>query len=147
MVFSVSHESLLITTDDTLYEGYRAVRIKAIFVLPVHAHPLHPEPLIYAEYFSRFTSAKPSNVFKFHAISHATSSRGRETAVLPLSAIKLACHIVPRFHRVSPELLQKDSSRVDLLEESSSFYLNSFGNRLLYSYLNHWNHVTLEQFN
>ncbi|KAG8742846.1 hypothetical protein FRC10_000825 [Ceratobasidium sp. 414] len=115
---------------------YRAGRVRAIFALPPSFQYLCPDPLVYVELFSPFsTSISPHH--RMHALSHLRYFDGKyRAAVFSAFDFAAACHLAPQFKRLDPDL---DLSLLpDLLAASQYFFFNHYYNRYIYQLVEHW---------
>ncbi|QRW05963.1 hypothetical protein RhiLY_11306 [Ceratobasidium sp. AG-Ba] len=110
-------------------------RIRAIFALPRRHHSLCSEKLAYIERFTPF-SARPSTTASLYTTQHALQRGRRSAVVIPLSRLRMTCHLVPRYHLLDPDY--PVSSSTDLLTTHSTFYLNKYASPWLFSVLDHW---------
>ncbi|CAE6457389.1 unnamed protein product [Rhizoctonia solani] len=117
-------------------ERYRAGRVRAIFNLPAHLRLFYPAPLAYLEVFAPFDST-PSPFTRLHSTKFDYDSHGlRRTLVVPVSEIIFACHLVPKYHTLDPDLeLHADT---DLLSNGEKFWLNHYYNHHFYQFVHHW---------
>lgn len=60
----------------------------------------------------------------------------RRTSVVPLSSVRMACHLVPCYHRMDPE--QRISSSDDLLTTARHFFFNKYASHFLFALMEHW---------
>ncbi|KAG8779909.1 hypothetical protein FRC12_023710 [Ceratobasidium sp. 428] len=112
-----------------------AGRVRAIFALPTHHQSLCSKKLAYIERFRPFT-ARPSATTSLYRTEHALDNRRRRAIVVPLSQIRMTCHLAPRYH-----LLDENtpvSSSTDLLSIHDAFYLNKYASRWLFSVFDYW---------
>ncbi|KAG9098699.1 hypothetical protein FS749_003186 [Ceratobasidium sp. UAMH 11750] len=113
----------------------QAGRVRAIFELPNHLQTLCPEKLVYIEHFQPF-SARPSRTTDLHTTKHAISGGHRCTSVIPLSHIRMTCHLAPKYHLFDRDHLI--SAATDLLAVHDSFYLNKYASFWLFLVLEYW---------
>ncbi|KAG8715977.1 hypothetical protein FRC09_016138, partial [Ceratobasidium sp. 395] len=99
----------------------RAGRVRAIFELPPHLSRYYSEKLVYIEHFRPLSKGAPTPL-SLHSTSHMTSNGRRCASVIPLSQLRMACHLVPKFCSLDPKL--SISSSTDLLAIQNKFYLN-----------------------
>ncbi|KAG8731449.1 hypothetical protein FRC11_004123, partial [Ceratobasidium sp. 423] len=115
---------------------YRAGRVRALFTLPAHLRFFYPGQLAYLELFTPFDT-RPSPYTNLHSTKPDFNSRGvRRTLVVPVSDIFFACHLVPKFYTLSPEL--ELHAHTDLLAERCYFWLNNYYNHHFYRLMQHW---------
>ncbi|KAG8708011.1 hypothetical protein FRC08_000162 [Ceratobasidium sp. 394] len=114
---------------------YCAARVRVIFQLPTFCRELTSKPLAFVELFGQFTTPKHSP----HGLSQTSQTLRNSrcvTQVVPVSKIRMACHLVPRYasyHPSSPITLS-----VDLLSNSSLFFLNHYVSYYFFSLLDYW---------
>ncbi|CAE7232083.1 unnamed protein product [Rhizoctonia solani] len=115
---------------------YRPGRVRTFFKLPAHLQFYYPGQLAYLELFAPF-DAQPSPFTKLHSTKLDFDSRDlRRTLVIPVSEIIFACHLVPKFHKLPPELELHAYS--DLLAAGRTFWLNHYYNHHFYRLIQHW---------
>ncbi|CEL58463.1 hypothetical protein RSOLAG1IB_12132 [Rhizoctonia solani AG-1 IB] len=107
-------------------DRYRAGRVRVFFTLPAHLRFFYPGQLAYLELFAPFNaSVSPFN--RLHSTKPDLDARGiRSTVVVPVSDIVFACHLVPQFEKLDPEL--ELHAYTDLLSISRHFWLNHYYN-------------------
>lgn len=129
-----------VSTEITLTVGYRAVRVKLLFLLPRRIRHMYGGILVFAELFTRFGVNLPRNPMKFLQISHSMSSQNRQTLVFPVEKLRMSCHLSPKFPNSerSNTWLKAISNDTDLLETCKTFYLNPFSSHFTYNYFEHW---------
>lgn len=69
----------------------------------------------------------------------------RQTIVIPISDIVLACHIAPRFPRNDSELPVQLNSRIDILSVRMTFFFNHYASYYIYKLVEHWRKVRAER--
>ncbi|QRV90393.1 hypothetical protein RhiJN_18411 [Ceratobasidium sp. AG-Ba] len=114
---------------------FEAGRVRAIFALPNHYRSLYSEPLVYIERFRSF-SARPSPSTSLFTTQHALLDGRRNAVVIPLSELRMSCHLVPRYHLLDPDT--PISSSTDLLSVHDRFYFNKHASDWIFSVLSHW---------
>ncbi|KAG8751354.1 hypothetical protein FRC11_009490 [Ceratobasidium sp. 423] len=116
--------------------SYRASCVRALFMLPTHLSFFYSGQLTYIQLFTPF-DAHTSPYTKLHSTRPDFNSRGlRWTLVIPISDIVFACHLVPKFHMLDPEL--ELHAHTDLLADSRYFWLNHYYNHHFYRLIQHW---------
>jgi hypothetical protein len=60
----------------------------------------------------------------------------RRTSVVPLSLIRMSCHLAPRYQRLSETV--RITSEVDLLSVLREFYFNKYSSHFTFTVLEHW---------
>lgn len=124
-----------------MFTEYRAVRIRAIFRLPSQLRHVYNEPLVYIEYFSSFPDTLPRNQAQLYPLTPSrTTSGNRLAAVLPLSSIRLTCHLTPNHSRAQRGVWE--SNDLPELEEYEAFFLNEFSSHLMYGFMSKWKNGT-----
>ncbi|CCO37629.1 hypothetical protein BN14_11786 [Rhizoctonia solani AG-1 IB] len=117
-------------------DRYRAGRVRAFFNLPSNLRLYYPGQLAYLELFTPFDT-HPSPYTKLHSTRHDFDSRDlRRTLVVPISDIIFACHLVPKFHKLNPDI--DLHSYTDSLSISHTFWLNHYYNHHFYRLIQHW---------
>ncbi|QRV91982.1 hypothetical protein RhiJN_20000 [Ceratobasidium sp. AG-Ba] len=114
---------------------FEAGRVRAIFALPRHLQSLSSEKLAYIERFTPF-SARPSTSTSLYTTQHALQRGRRSAIVVPLSQLRMTCHLAPRYHLLNQDL--PVSSSTDLLSLHNTFYLNKYASSWLFSVLDYW---------
>ncbi|QRV99830.1 hypothetical protein RhiJN_27849 [Ceratobasidium sp. AG-Ba] len=114
---------------------FEAGRVRAIFALPRHLQSLSSEKLAYIERFTPF-SARPSTSTSLYTTQHALQRGHRSAIVVPLSQLRMICHLAPRYHLLDQNL--PVSSHTDLLSVHNTFYLNKYASSWLFSILDYW---------
>lgn len=115
--------------------GYKAGRARAIFELPSHLSYIYPGKLVYIEHFRPFSSSCP-NPHRLYSTSLAMVNCMRMISIIPLSSIRMACHLVPRYHLMDVE--QQISSSDDLLTTSKHCYFNKYASHFIFALTEHW---------
>lgn len=127
---------------DCMTIGTRAGRLKAIFRLPstIYGNTVQwpgssKDTLAYVEWYTRFTPAAD----KYHkmyslSIPPMRTDGTRQGAIIPLSQIRQACHLIPHFdhHLTIPRTWTTDT----VLDSSTHFWLNNWSS--LYAYQTLW---------
>ncbi|QRV89130.1 hypothetical protein RhiJN_17148 [Ceratobasidium sp. AG-Ba] len=117
---------------------YIAGRVRAIFKLPAHLQHLYSKKLVYIEHFHPF-SAKPHPVHGLYTTSRRMEQdqpHVRYSSVVPLSQIRMACHLTPVYRREEPT--DSICAASDLLSDYRRFYLNSYSLYFMFNVLNRW---------
>ncbi|QRV96544.1 hypothetical protein RhiJN_24562 [Ceratobasidium sp. AG-Ba] len=114
---------------------FEAGRVRAIFALPNHYRSLYPEPLVYIERFRPFAT-RPSPSTSLFTTQHALLNGRRNAVVIPLSEIRMSCHLAPRYHLLNPDT--PISSSTDLLSVHNQFYFNKHASDWIFSVLSYW---------
>ncbi|KAG9083376.1 hypothetical protein FRC06_004560, partial [Ceratobasidium sp. 370] len=114
---------------------FQAGRIRAIFELPAHLKPWYDQKLAYLELFRPFSTSQPYPI-NLHATSHKMDGLRRCTAVIPLSRLRMACHLMPQYQSLDPEL--RVSSSTDLLSLHDKFYFNKYVSHFIFTIMDYW---------
>ncbi|KAG8735173.1 hypothetical protein FRC10_010905 [Ceratobasidium sp. 414] len=116
-------------------KGFQAGRIRAIFELPHHLKPYYNQKLAYLELFRPF-SAGQQFLTNLHTTSHMMNGTRRCAAVVPLSRLRMACHLMPQYQSLDPDL--RVSSSTDLLSLHDKFYFNKYASHFLFVIMDYW---------
>ncbi|KAG8771009.1 hypothetical protein FRC12_003914 [Ceratobasidium sp. 428] len=116
-------------------QRFEAGRVRAIFALPNHLHSLSSEPLAYIERFTPFAD-RPSTLTSLYTTQHASEAHRRSAIVVPLSQLRMTCHLAPRYLLLNSNV--PVSSSTDLLSVHHSFLLNKFASAWLFSVFDYW---------
>ncbi|QRW12622.1 hypothetical protein RhiLY_11621 [Ceratobasidium sp. AG-Ba] len=125
-------------TSNTRLQGLHkleAGRVRVIFALPPRHQSFSSEKLAYIERFTPF-SARPSALSSLYTTQHASQRGHRSAIVVPLSQLRMTCHLAPRYHLLDPNF--PVSSTTDLLSAHNTFYLNKYASPWLFSVLDYW---------
>ncbi|KAG8724785.1 hypothetical protein FRC09_014207 [Ceratobasidium sp. 395] len=116
---------------------FQAGRVRAIFELPPHLKPLYEQKLAYLELFRPFSASRPYPI-NLHTTSHMMNSNGTQrcTAVVPLSHLRMACHLVADIH--SFDIERPISSKDDLLSIHNKFFFNKYASHFLFVIMDYW---------
>ncbi|KAG9125851.1 hypothetical protein FRC07_005943 [Ceratobasidium sp. 392] len=115
--------------------GFKAGRVCAIFELPQHMSSICSEKLVYVELFRPF-SATASFPVSLYTTGHMMRDNQHCAMVMPLSCVRMACHLTPRYHLFDPQHPINHTS--DLLVLHNSFYLNKYASQFIYVVLEYW---------
>ncbi|KAG8778625.1 hypothetical protein FRC12_024886 [Ceratobasidium sp. 428] len=99
-----------------------AGQVRAIFALPKILQPFSSKKLVYLEQFCAF-SPRPSISSSLYTTQHASEGRRRSAIVVPLSQLRMTCHLAPRYHLLDSKY--RISSSTDLLSAHRYFSLNN----------------------
>ncbi|QRV73901.1 plasma membrane ATPase 4 [Ceratobasidium sp. AG-Ba] len=115
--------------------GYTVAHVRAIFELPEGLHHLCAEKLAYVDRFYSPSQGPEAHV-GLYTVTRALQDGVRASAVVPLSSIKMTCHLAPWYNLFRPEtpLIQYS----DILQLCKSFYINIFASYFLYELFRHW---------
>ena len=123
-----------------LISGLCIRQVRCIFSLPPHAIDLwfpawagafSHKHLAYVEWFTLFFQAQKdrnSNLFKVLCLM---AWGERHVSIIPISLILSSIQLFPKFSPKTPVLW----SLSNVLENATSFYVNSFSDRFLYSHI------------
>ncbi|KAG9089707.1 hypothetical protein FRC06_001422 [Ceratobasidium sp. 370] len=114
---------------------YCPARVRIIFWLPLHVQHFYPHTLVYLELFTPFTRTSNSPT-GFYRTSPATRGGKRQVAVMPLSAVRMPCQLVPNFRTLRPGLSL--SNNIDILGSCQEFGLNSYADYFQFAVTQHW---------
>jgi hypothetical protein len=113
-------------------------QIRCIFSLPPHAVALwfpagnfSHKHFAYVEWFTPFSRAQKDPHSKLFKVSRLMAHGERRVSVIPVSLIRCSVHLFPKFGPQAP--VSWLSSNV--LENATTFYVNTFSDRYLYSYI------------
>ncbi|PPQ83323.1 hypothetical protein CVT26_015163 [Gymnopilus dilepis] len=121
--------------DDLGIKGLCVGQVRCIFSLPQQAvdhwfpSGFPHKHLAYVEWFTPFSKAPVDRNSKLFKISRLLSRGERRASVIPVSLIRSSIHLFPKFGPQAP--VSWSSSNV--LENASSFYVNVFSDRFIYS--------------
>ena len=101
-------------------------QVRVIFTLPENAD----EHLAYIEWFSKFLAPEPDHGML--RLNRMPDGGDRVTSIVPVSSIRRSVHLFPKFGPKVPE----HWTSTNVLEECTTFYLNSFSDRHMYYHLN-----------
>ncbi|KAG8702621.1 hypothetical protein FRC09_004646, partial [Ceratobasidium sp. 395] len=113
-------------------ERYRAGRARAIFSLPPTLARFHDGPLVYLDIFAPFSPDPASTHCMFNTMLRHSGEAGA-AIVLPLTCLKMACHLAPDFS--SP--LTRVPGPAGALTNTRVLF-NDFYNNYTFLLLNHW---------
>lgn len=113
--------------------GFRPARVRAILQLPSHLRHYFPCTLVYLELFTRFKHDPASG---FYRTSPAFQDGHREVVVIPLSAVRMSCQLVPNFRAVPRGVVLNSS--IDILDVCQEFSFNPYADHFLFAVMHHW---------
>ncbi|KAG9092543.1 hypothetical protein FRC06_011886 [Ceratobasidium sp. 370] len=136
--FSAFDVVLLTPDDNSEKEGlhrFQAGRVRAIFEVPRFLQELCAEKLAYVELFRPFSRSmnQPSSLY---TTGHMLRDRRRCNVVVPISRVRMAIHLAPRYNLLDPD--QPISASTDLLAVHDSFYLNRYGSYFQFDVMEYW---------
>ncbi|KAG8727636.1 hypothetical protein FRC10_005803 [Ceratobasidium sp. 414] len=114
---------------------YRPARVRVIFELPPRLRYLFEGKLAYVEMFNA-TSHKPLHPTGLFTTTRSILDGFRVCAVIPLSDIRMTCHLAPRYNLFHPETPLTIHS--DVLQLCEKFFLNIFATYFCYELFRHW---------
>ncbi|KAF8709631.1 Zn-finger protein, partial [Rhizoctonia solani] len=115
---------------------YRAARVRAIFELPSQFKHLCPQQLVYVEWFNPFNPSLLKYWETYSTTRAVDQAQRTRTSVIPLSSIRLACHLGPRFNTIDEEFQPRLDT--DIFDVCRSFILNQFASYYVFDLLEHW---------
>ncbi|KAG8724983.1 hypothetical protein FRC09_011011 [Ceratobasidium sp. 395] len=113
---------------------YRPARVRAIFELPARLRHIYNGRLAFVELFYA-TCHRPLGPTGLFTTSRTMSQGVRLCAVIPLSDIRMTCHLVPRYNLFALRGLTLYS---DVLRLCDKFFLNIFVSYFCYELFRHW---------
>jgi hypothetical protein len=93
------------------------------------------QKLVYVEHFCPFSNTNLSPHCLF-STKHAMAGGTRKTSVIPLSSIRMACHLTPHYKQLSAAF--PVSSDTDPLSSFNQFYFNNYCSHFVFAVLEHW---------
>ncbi|KAG8774623.1 hypothetical protein FRC12_001887 [Ceratobasidium sp. 428] len=119
-------------------QRYTAGRVRAIFKLPKHLQFLYSKKLVYIERFGPFSGGPrlPHGLFTTNHRMERDWPLVRQTSVVPLSTVRMTCHLTPVYKLNEP--YAEISSASDLLATHRRFYLNTYSSYFSFNVLDHW---------
>ncbi|KAG8724120.1 hypothetical protein FRC09_000267 [Ceratobasidium sp. 395] len=115
---------------------FQAGRVRAIFELPKHLSSYYPGKLAYVERFHPFSKGTPQP-FSLHTTSQMMRDNQRCAAIIPLSHLRLACHLAPKYNSM-PDPQQPLDSSTDVLSIHHTLYLNHYVSHFLFVIFDYW---------
>ncbi|KAH9857831.1 hypothetical protein C2E23DRAFT_720065 [Lenzites betulinus] len=119
---------------------FRVAQVRVVFKIPKtdlptlfprNAGATYPEHLAYVEWFTPFTP-DPHPDHGLYKVSRSMRRGARLASIIPVEDIVRSCHLIPDFGAVAP----REWTSSTVLEQCSSFYVNSFADRNTYKLLN-----------
>ncbi|KEP45881.1 hypothetical protein V565_233860, partial [Rhizoctonia solani 123E] len=114
---------------------YRPARVRVIFRLPDQIRHVYPGHLAFVELFN-YCSANPVEPTGLFTTNHSNHEGRRVTAIIPLSSVRMTCHLAPKF--TAAEQNDYISLRSDTLSTYSKFFINIFSSYFMYELVRHW---------
>ncbi|KAG9085468.1 hypothetical protein FS749_004394 [Ceratobasidium sp. UAMH 11750] len=114
---------------------FQAGRVRAIFEVPRYLQELCAEKLAYVELFRPF-SRSMSQPASLYTTGNMMRNHRRCSAVVPISRIRMAVHLAPRYNLLDPD--QPISASTDLLSIHDSFYLNKYASYFQFDTMEYW---------
>ncbi|KAG9094850.1 hypothetical protein FS749_011715 [Ceratobasidium sp. UAMH 11750] len=136
--FSTFDVVLVALDDNSEKEGlhrFQAGRVRAIFEVPRYLQDLSAEKLAYVELFRPF-SRSMSLPASLYTTGNLLRDRRRCAVVTPISHIRMAVHLAPRYNLLDPD--QPISASTDLLTIHDSFYLNKYSSYFQFDVMEYW---------
>ncbi|CAE6409497.1 unnamed protein product [Rhizoctonia solani] len=115
---------------------YRPARIRAIFELPSRLQALCSQRLVYVEWFSPFGASPIKNFETYTTTRSVDQAQKPRTSVVPLSSIRLACHLGPRFETIDEDTPIKLDT--DVFDICRSYLFNQFASYYIFDLFEHW---------
>ncbi|KAG8789232.1 hypothetical protein FRC12_013725 [Ceratobasidium sp. 428] len=112
-----------------------AGRVRAIFELPSHLSKFCSEKLVYLEHFQPFQDHANLHT-QLYTTGHAVHNHRRYSSVVPLSRVRMTCHLAPRYHLFDDQY--RISRSTDLLSIHDAFYLNKYASYWLFIVFEYW---------
>ncbi|KAG8732259.1 hypothetical protein FRC11_014812 [Ceratobasidium sp. 423] len=131
-------DTVLVLTRDSAQgiHRYRPARVHVIFELPNQIRHVYPAPLAYVEFFN-YCSDTPREPTALFTTSHSKNGDGtRATSVVPLSSIRMTCHLAPKYTAAADDNYLM--ARSDTLTLYSKFFFNIFSSYFIYNLMRHW---------
>jgi hypothetical protein len=116
--------------------GYCAACVPVIFTPPNTAHHIYRKQLAYMEFFTPFSRSNDTPHGLYITSTSLLFDRHRWAAVVPLSHIRMTCHIAPRYVRIAPDT--RLNSHNDLFAVTRHFLFNHYTNYYIFKLFEHW---------
>ncbi|QRW12422.1 hypothetical protein RhiLY_11421 [Ceratobasidium sp. AG-Ba] len=127
---------LLHRSDQVGVRRYRIGRVRVIFQLPSALDRRSQGPLVYADVFDQW-SQLPSEPTGLYTVKPKFTARNvRVCVILPLSQVRMTCHLAPCYESRTLDTWLNVNSDVYAL--FPTFFFNIFANHQLYGLLRHW---------
>ncbi|QRW13195.1 C2H2 zinc finger [Ceratobasidium sp. AG-Ba] len=120
---------------------YRPARVRAIFRLPRRLRHVTNDILVYVEMFNP-TSHRPAFPIGLFTATRSIQDGIRLCAVMPLSSVRLTCHLVPRYRTLDPAIPLTNFS--DMLQICETFFVNLYASYFFFELLQHWSQSGME---
>ncbi|KAG8702500.1 hypothetical protein FRC08_003449 [Ceratobasidium sp. 394] len=114
---------------------FQAGRVRAIFQVPRYLQELCAETLAYVELFRPFSHSM-SQPASLYTTGNMMRNHRRCSTVVPISRIRMAIHLAPRYNLLDPD--QPISASTDLLSTHDSFYLNKYASYFQFDTMEYW---------
>ncbi|QRV78934.1 hypothetical protein RhiJN_06949 [Ceratobasidium sp. AG-Ba] len=99
--------------------------VRAFFSLPGHIRDYYPGPLAYVEVFRSFEATPASPYGRMFSTGPELDARDRRRIiVVPVNEIVAACHLVPKFNELDPDL--RLDPYTDVLSIGRHFWFNHY---------------------
>lgn len=89
-----------------------------------------PEHLAYVEWFKKFANKTEPN-HGLYKISRSFIRGDKLVSIVPVANVVRSVHLIPKFGSIAP----RDWTSNNVLEKCTVFYVNSFSDKFLYSFL------------
>ncbi|KAG8782550.1 hypothetical protein FRC12_020674 [Ceratobasidium sp. 428] len=128
------YDTALFTVDRsaTGLQRFRAGHIHAIFSLPPHLVHLYSDPLVYLDVFKPFVPDTSST----HCLYATAPQRSGASLVVPLTSLRLACHLAPDFS--SPLVWAHPSGSPSAVLTNTRSLFNEYYNHHLFLLMGYW---------
>ncbi|QRV73208.1 hypothetical protein RhiJN_01222 [Ceratobasidium sp. AG-Ba] len=118
-------------------QRYRAGRVRAFFSLPGHIRDYYPGPLAYVEVFRSFEATPASPYGRMFSTGPELDARDRRRIIVVLvNEIVAACHLVPKFNELDPDL--RLDPYTDVLSIGRHFWFNHYYTHYIFLLVQHW---------
>ncbi|KAG8694994.1 hypothetical protein FRC08_008125 [Ceratobasidium sp. 394] len=114
---------------------YRPARVRLIFEFPARYQDLYKGKLAYVEMFN-IVSRNPRPGTGLFTTTRSPGQGLRQCRIVPLSLIRMTCHLVPKYNEFDPAAPLTVLS--DVLELCRIFYFNIFATYFMFELLRHW---------
>ncbi|KAG9093603.1 hypothetical protein FS749_014117 [Ceratobasidium sp. UAMH 11750] len=114
---------------------YRPARIRVIFEFPPRHHRIYVQKLAYVELFNP-VGQNPRRGTGLFTTTRSPGEGPRQCRVVPLSSIRMTCHLAPKYNEFEPDTPLTVLS--DVLALCRIFYFNIFATYFTYELLRHW---------
>jgi hypothetical protein len=112
-------------------------RVRLIFELPSNLKKLYPHKLAYVDWFTPFGPRPVKHLGLYTTSLSVNQAQKQQSGVIPLSSIRLACHLGPKYSSIDKEV--RLTNDIDIFKVCPTFYFNEFGNYFTFDLMEHWN--------